>query len=73
MTGLTFFSGEVFEDYVESGFVIYKIHLFLFRREVREQSQAKPNWLRNLLNFKPINPCKQGNLTFLHFYLSKHL
>jgi hypothetical protein len=43
---------------------------FLFRCEVREQSQAKPNRLRILLNSKPVNPCTRGNLTFLHFYLS---
>ncbi len=36
---------------------------FLFRREVQEQSQAKPNRLRILHNSKPINPCRRGNLT----------
>ena len=30
----------------------------------RCENRAKPSRLRNLLNFKPINPCTQGNLTF---------
>ncbi len=60
MTGLTFFSGEVFEDYVESGSVICKIHLFLFRSEVQEQSQAKPHAdFTQLQNSKPFT---LGNL-----------
>jgi len=72
MTGLSLFWDKVFADSVCNldPLPYLCIMTFLFRREVREQSQAKPNRLRILLNSKPVNPCMRGNLTFLHFYLS---